>query len=628
MKKSKLLFTALFLFAVTLILFSPVREFEFLNYDDDLYVTENPYVREGISLKGLKWMWKTSVISNWHPLTLFSHMMDVQLFGINPGAHHLVNVAFHSTNALLLFILLVMMTGAFWRSFFVAALFAWHPLHVESVAWISERKDVLSAFFFFLMIMAYGKYVKSKDTVNRAPAFYLLSLFLFALGLMAKPMLVTAPFVLFLLDYWPLGRFSGKAVKPLVIEKMPFFLLTVFSCFMTLLSQQDALANAQRYPLFIRLVNAVISYFEYFQKTFWPHPLAFFYPYSIKIDWVNFAVSVSILTALSIFLLMRSKRNPWGITGWFWYLGMLVPVIGIVQVGQQAMGDRYTYLPQIGIFMVLAWGGHAFFEKYKIRRLCTGVLAAALLAACLVLSRGQIAYWKTSIILYSRALQLIPNNYIAHNNLGLTLASEGKFRETMTDFIRPVTSNPEYTKAYQTLGYDVEEIKNQEAAIQRYFKAIELNPKDADAYYNLGVLFAQRKKTIQAIFYYLEALRLNPEDSDAHNNVGNIFMRQNKLTEAIYHFSEAVRIHPDYDKVWYNLGEAYKGQGTFSKAIQHYQRAIVINPDYARAYSGMADVFTLQKKREDAVSWYRKALAIDPQLEEARKGLENETSGD
>ena len=381
------------------------------------------------------------------------------------------------------------------------------------------------------------------------------------------------------------------------------------------------MANAQRYPLFLRLVNAVISYFEYLRKTFWPQPLSFFYPYPTSIDWLYFALSIFMLTGFSVFFIARAKKNPYGIMGWFWYLGMLVPVIGIIQVGQQAMGDRYTYLPLIGVFMTVVWGGHAIFEKLKIPRVFAGILAASALAGCLLVSYGQIAYWRTSIILYSRALQLIPNNFIAHNNLGLTLASEGKFKESVTDFIRPVTDNPEYAKAYQTLGYDVEEIKNQEAAIQRYFKSINENPKDADAYYNLGVLFSQRNKIIQAIFYYLEALRLNPEDADAHNNVGNIFMRQNKLMEAIFHFSEAVRIHPDYDKVWYNLGEAYKGQNNYPEALRHYQKAIAINRDYARAYAGMAGVFALQRKREEAVSWYEKALAVDPQLDEAKKGL-------
>src|ERR1039458_8832321 len=445
--------------AITVALYWPVHRHDFINFDDRDYVTENPTVRAGITWPGVRWAFGGSHASNWHPLTWLSHMLDCQVFGLKPGAHHLVSLGFHIANTLLLFLALNQMTRAAWRSALVAALFAWHPLHVESVSWVAERKDVLSAFFFMLTLWAYGRYgtvqsLKSKvqsqeagagsqnaessptqhatrNTLH-APRYYVLSLLFFALGLMSKPMLVTLPFVLLLLDFWPLRRFGLKTLDfrlktllPLLFEKAPFFALASATGIVTLLAQQAAAQSLEQWPLGSRLANALTAYSAYLGNMVWPKNLSVFYPHVPVPAW-HVVLSALFLACLTILCLRQARSRPWLLVGWAWFGVMLLPVIGLVQVGWQARADRYTYLPLIGVFIMLVWGAVDLRPCSRTGRLVFRLGAVLVLGACLAATRFQLKYWQDSLALFRHALEVMPDNWLAHHNLGTALAGEGE----------------------------------------------------------------------------------------------------------------------------------------------------------------------------------------------------------
>ena len=447
------------LIGLTVTVFWPVWRFDFINFDDPIYVSENPQVLHGLTHESATWALTTGYASNWHPLTWMSLMLDVQLFGSKPAIHHSVNLFFHAANVLLLFLVLSRMTGTFWRSAFVAALFAVHPLHVESVAWIAERKDVLSGFFFLLTLLAYGRYAQGKpkvegqkaaqktysvDDVSRftfhisrlAP--YLLSLLFFALGLMSKPMLVTVPFVLLLLDYWPLQRLDLstknlrlKGLTGLIIEKIPFFALSAASCIVTMSVQTSAMVDPNALPLSARMANAVLACFDYLRQTFWPTHLAVFYPYPVDLPWGGAIGAGALLLFISGAVVVLMRRLPYAPVGWFWYLGMLVPVIGLVQVGSQARADRYTYLPLIGAFVVLAWlATKAIANRDRLRfPLASG--AVVIVAALAVTAHQQVQYWRSSEALFTHAGKVTDDNYSALGGLGIVELRRGNYAEAM-----------------------------------------------------------------------------------------------------------------------------------------------------------------------------------------------------
>jgi Flp pilus assembly protein TadD len=554
----------LLLALLTLLLYLPVWQHGYIVYDDNLYVTENRMVQRGLSWAGAKWAFTTLHASNWHPVTWLSHMLDWELFGANAGAHHLVNVLFHATNTVLLFLLLCRMTVSLWASALVAALFAWHPLHVESVAWIAERKDVLCAFFGMLALHGYVQYSRSGD--RRA---YFCSLFCFALGLMAKPMLVTLPFVLLLLDYWPLKR--ARSFLRLAVEKWPFFLLTVVSCVITIIAQrEEAMVDLERQPLSARVANAVVAYASYLAKTVWPSDLAIIYPLDRQIQPGHVALSAITLSVISLFAWRSRSSRPYLLIGWLWFLGMLVPVIGLVQVGRQAAADRYTYLPLIGVFIALALGATEAAARLRLNAAVRASLAAAILLACLGATWRQLAYWQDSRTLFAHAVAVTRENAVARLNLGVALEQAGQTNE----------------------------------ALAQYRASLRINPERAQAHNNVANLLAASGNKQEAVTHYREALRLNKKAPLAHLNLGTTLLEMGLFDEAMQHYAAAERLAPDDPRPPYLMGKASLQQKRSAEAVAHFRDALRLAP---------GDFRTL--------TWLARVLSSDPDAK-ARNGVE------
>jgi hypothetical protein len=543
--QGKIILICLGLLLLVVFTFLPVRNNVFIFYDDPGYVTGNTHVQAGLTWENIKWAMRSTVGGNWHPLTWLSHMLDCQWFGLNPRGHHLTSLLFHAVNTILVFLVLAGMTGARGRSFFVAAMFGLHPTHVESVAWVSERKDVLSTLFWLLTLLAYGHYVKRKerglnDAPGAGPGFtflrasgaihYWLALFFFVLGLMSKPMLVTLPFVLLLLDFWPLNRFPINGPMKLVAEKVPFFLLSVAVCIVTIPAQKAAagVRSMADFPLMIRLENVPVSYCRYLVKLFWPANLPFFYPYPDH--WPPVAVLGATLLLLGIFICawMTRHNHPYLLVGWCWFVGTLVPVIGLVQVGNQSMANRYTYVPFIGLFLALAWGVPALTQHWRHQFFVLVTLATAAILICIPVTRIQIGYWKDSEILFQYASSVIDNNWEAHARLGLVFSKEGRLNE----------------------------------AISQYREALRLKPNDADAHYDLANALYRKGLWDEAISQYREDLKLSPDDPEGHNNLGVVLFQKGNRNEAITQFQEALRLKPDYANAQKNLAAAMAAQKT------------------------------------------------------------------
>lgn len=562
----------LILITAVLLVYWQVGDHEFINYDDNAYITDNAQVQKGLTSKGIIWAFTTSHTGNWHPLTWISHMLDCELYGLNPEGHHLTNVLFHMANAILLFVVLRWMTGAIWRSGLVAALFALHPLHVESVAWVAERKDVLSTFFWMLTMLAYVHYVNRPGGKR-----YLLVLVTFALGLMAKPMLVTLPFVLLLLDYWPLNRFKPRAVtgsvenQPLgfwssgddklpilkaVMEKTPLFLMSLFSCVVTVMAQQGAgaISTLEIVPFKLRIANGLVSVVAYMGKMIWPQDLAVFYPHPVSdLQIWKPVVAGLFLLILSTVALLVAQRCRYVLVGWLWYLGTLVPVIGLVQVGEQAMADRYTYVPLIGLFIVVVWGFADLVKGWRSRRWVVSVSAAVMVLALMAGSWLQVAHWKNSVRLFKHALDVTTNNYVAHYTLGNALALQGNLTGSVSHYNKALQIHPNFAEAHNNLGNALALQENLTGAISHYNKALQINPDHAEAHRNLAVGLDRQGRHQEAIQHYAEVLRISPHDAQSHNNLGVALAEQGRLKEAVAHFTEALRIDPHFKEAQRNL---------------------------------------------------------------------------
>jgi len=573
-KHGKLL-TCLFLTLATMAVFWPVQDHTFVNLDDGRYIYENSHVRDGVTWKGVSWAFTTMYANFWHPLTWLSHMVDCDLYGLNAAGHHLTNLVLHIANTLLLFLVFHRMTHAVWKSAFVAALFALHPLHVESVAWASERKDVLSTFFWVLTMGAYVLYVE-RPGLKR----YLLVLLCFVLGLMAKPMLVTLPFALLLLDYWPLGRrpFKSSAhvyperskslhgfddqrkrVSYLLAEKVPLLVFAAASSIVAFLAQQQggAIKSFASFPIEVRVANALLSYVGYMGKMIWPRDLAVFYPHpgNTVIMW-QAALAVLLLLGLSLLTIRLAKEHPYLPVGWLWYLGTLVPVIGLVQVGDHAMADRYTYVPLIGLFIVMAWGLPDRLEKWSHRRVIQAALTAGFIVILMICSSVQVRHWKDSITLFRHTLRAAPNNPQAHTNLGVALAEQEKLDEAVWHYAEALRIEPNFLQARINLGGALAGQGKFDEAVAQYSEALRIKPDFADAHYNLGNALARHGRPLEAIAHYSEALRIKPDDWEVHNNLGIALAAQDRLPNAISHFQEALRINPDFLEARYNLAIA------------------------------------------------------------------------
>jgi tetratricopeptide (TPR) repeat protein len=653
--KHRALFLCLVLTVLTLAAFWQVQDHDFINFDDNEYITENHPVKAGLTFKGVTWAFTTFHAGNWHPLTWLSHMLDVQLFGLKAGWHHLMNLFFHMANTLLLFLVLHRMTKALWQSAFVAALFALHPLHVESVAWVAERKDVLSTFFWMLTMGAYVFYVE-KPGVKR----YLIALFFFALGLMAKPMLVTLPFVLLLLDYWPLKRlqhhesdpgihaealkssspvkqkrksqkqltvkekaqekkptafpYQWTLIRPLVWEKSPFVVLSVASSVITYVAQQKAgaMSSLQSFPLSARIGNALVSYCGYMGKMIWPENLAVLYPHPGMLPpWQ--ILGAALFLALSTFLILRIRgRVPYLTVGWLWYLGTLVPVIGIVQVGLQGMADRYTYIPLIGISITIAWGVPDLLKRWRYKKTALAVLSAAILSLLTMGTWKQVDYWQSSLTLFERTLEVTSNNYIMHNEIGNTLKAQGKWEEAISHYTKALHINPNYAYAHNNLGTALQEQGRLADAISHYSEALRINKSFAYAHNNMGTVLQEQGKLQEAAHHYIEAIRLRPDYEKPYINLGETFTAQGKYDEAMDYYSKALRINPTLIKIHYNMGTILLSQGKAEEAIIHFREAVRIKPDYVKAHNNLGSALLLIGKKEEAIAHFREALRYEP----------------
>ena len=596
------LMISLFLIFAIIITYGQVRNFDFVDFDDGEYITENSQVQKGLTIEGLIWAFTSFHAANWHPMTWFSHMLDCELYGLNPMGHHWTNIQLHMANTLLLFLILQMMTGAIWRSAFVAGLFALHPLHVESVAWVAERKDVLSTFFWLLTMLAYLRYVKKPVLIR-----YFMVLLFFVLGLMSKPMLVTLPFVLLLLDLWPLGRFrfehnrlsqsSGKTcfdfkgASRLIVEKIPFFILVVISCSLTFFAQKGggALVPLASLSLKPRIANALISYVSYVFKAIWPGNLAVYYPYPAD-TFPVWQICGAALLIVGVFIgaIYLLKEYSYIAVGLFWYFGTLIPVIGLVQVSDQAMADRYTYIPLTGLFIIVAWGVSDLLVKWHYQKIFLGVSAVIILSALTVCTFFQASHWRNTITLFKNAVKVTENNYKALNNLGAALIDKGKPDEALLYFAEALRINPQKTDARNNLANVLSAQGKLDEAVSHYKEAIRINPEHADAHYNLANVLSAQRKLDEAVLHYKEAIEINPEYAKAYYHLGNILINQKKVKEAMFHFAEAIRINPDYAEAYNKIGLILAWQGKYKKAKVFFLKAIQVRPNYMEARKNIA----------------------------------------
>jgi protein O-mannosyl-transferase len=619
---------------LTFAVFSPALSHAFLDYDDQQYVTENRHVQAGLNWPAVHWAFTTHYASNWHPVTWISHMLDCQLYGSNPAGHHLTSILFHVANTILLFLLLNRLTTALWRSLCVAGLFAWHPLHVESVAWVAERKDVLSAFFFLLTLWAYVRYVEesrkqkaesrkggeagsmgqgarsqadpslpafcsllpASRSLLPSPFFFLLSLFFFSLGLMSKPMLVTLPFVLLLLDFWPLQRFQIKnqksKIKNLLLEKLPFLALALVSCIVTFTAQRQAysIVSAAGLPFTQRLAHVLVAYVHYLGAMFMPRHLAVYYPYPPPAAWPA-PVGAAILLALISFYAFRfAWRRPYFCVGWLWFLGMLVPVIGLVQVGDQAWADRYTYLPSIGLFIALVWGlaesSSSLTPRSSLRTPHWWALALVVGAVLLIATSVQLRCWKNIRTLFEHAVQVTQHNARAITLLGSLLAAEGKLDEAKAMYTQALGYKPYDPEAHFFMGVALAQQGKLDQAVAEYTQALWFKPLEAKTRLFLGVALAKQNKYDEAASQYQAVLALNPESASAHNNLARVLHTLGRIDEASVHYSAALRIDPNLTQAQNNLGVLLLETGHPSEGAAHLRVAVRLNPaDFESQYN-------------------------------------------
>ena len=560
---SRAILVALVLTAVVIAAYGRVSGHPFINFDDDRYVYQNPHVTRGLTAEGIAWAFTTFHAGNWHPLTWLSHMLDIELFGLSAGRHHITNVVLHVVNTLLLFFVLFRMTGGLWRSALVAGLFALHPLHVESVAWIAERKDLLSSLFFLLTLLAYGRYVKTKRMGD-----YLLTAAALALGLMAKPMLVTTPFVLLLLDYWPLERLGSRRPGPsggakfwtelgqLAREKALLFVLAGMSAIVTFVAQQSSgsVARLEVIPLGSRVANSLAAYFSYLQKMVWPRGLAVMYPYGTAgATGLEAMLGLLLIAGGSAMAVWQAPKRRHLVTGWFWYLGMLVPVIGLVQVGSQSMADRYTYLPLIGPFIIVAWELGRIAERGLNYRRVVAAAGAAALVALGICTYATVGTWDSSITLYEHALQVAPENPKVLLNLGSELAGRGRLAEAIQYYQGSLRLLPDDPRGHAALGLALVQTGENEKAAQHLQRAISLDPGQVKARCGAGIILLRQGKTSEAAEMFVEAVRLDPDDAEARNGLGSALLMERNFTAAIEQFRAAIYLRPGFAAAEQNL---------------------------------------------------------------------------
>ena len=633
-----------------LVVYWKVQYHEFVNYDDGRYITENKHIKD-FSKENFIWAFTQSHSANWHPVTWLSHMLDIQLYGLNPRGHHLTSLALHIANSLLLFLVFARMTGSIWRSCFVASLFAFHPINIESVAWASERKSVLSTFFWLLTTWTYINYVQKRNLAR-----YSMVVLFFALGLMSKPMLVTLPFVFLLLDYWPLKRFeitnlkrifSGgtqsqiknkKKLLNLIFEKIPLLLLVVGSCIVTIFAQKSwgAVVSIDIVPLATRISNALVSYLEYLGKMVWPKGFSVFYPYPVDASymWKGLA-SGFVITAISIAILRLIKKAPYLFVGWFWYLGTLIPVIGLVQVGQQAMADRYAYVPLIGIFIIIAWGLPNLLQNFSFRNKLLSILTGIFFSVLITLTSVQLQYWKNSVKLFEHAIEVTHKKYPSfvgiYNNLGVVLNEQMKFEEARSHFKNAVKLQPAYSEAHNNLGNSLSGLSRFREANIHYKEALRLNPDYPEAHTNFAnslesisknaSMLTHKKNVDLAIFHYKKAIQLKPEFPEAHFNLGVTFDKWGYSGQGIRHLNESIKLKPDFMQAHLALGNILIQKKDFKMAAYHYKTSIKLDPNSAAAHNGLGSVLGGQGILDQAIVHFNTAIKINPDYVKAHQNL-------
>lgn len=651
----------------TLTAFWQVRHHEFVTFDDDLYIYDNSYVKAGLTRQGLVWAFTKAHAYNWHPLTWLSHMLDCELYGLDAGGHHFTNVLFHIANAVLLFLFLNRLTGRLWSSAFVAAAFALHPLHVESVAWASERKDVLSTLFWILTMWAYVRYAE-RPSVGR----YLLVVLGLGLGLMAKQMLVTLPFVFLLLDYWPLGRlrFKGqsysncpRSVVPVsvgrcILEKVPLLVLSAAAAAIVYLVQERTglVKSVMRYPLIFRIGNALVTYVAYIGRMFWPGRLAIFYPH-LRGDLPFWYVvgALLLLVVITVLVLWKLRQRPYLALGWLWYVGTLVPVIGLVQVGLQASADRYTYVPLIGLFIIIAWGVPEILDRLHYRKTILSLSSAVLLLVLGVTTQRQVGHWRDNTTLYEHAVEVVENNWWAYDALGRAFAKQDKLEDAVKHFTKAIEIRPDYlqarcnlgsalvqqdkineaighfTKVLQTrrdfvgahsnLGYALLQQGRLAEAAAHFMEALQIKPDFVVAHQGMAQVLLQQGRGEEALSHYRRALRAEPLNPDIYDGLGTALAKQGKRNEAIIYFTKTLQLQPDHPKAHLNLGAALAEQGRLDEAMVHFTEALRINPRSSKAHKNIGITFFNQGKFEEAVAHFRVVVQIEPDLPGGHKNL-------
>jgi tetratricopeptide (TPR) repeat protein len=645
----------LLLFGLVLWVFLPVIHGAFIERNDSGFVTGNTHIN--LTPANVAWAFCHSFDANWLPLTLWSFMLDHQLYGLKPWGYHLTNVLLHAVNTVLLFLVLRRMTGlrpeksigaktpqagATWRSLMVAALFGLHPLRVESVAWISERKDVLSVQFWMLTLWAYTRFAQGRSRAgcrvpgagdsslalgSRPSTFdYYLALAFFALGLMSKPMMVTLPCVLLVLDYWPLGRWQQKNRRGLLVEKAPFFLLSAIVSVVTYSTQKNAdmmsnVLTGLSLSFSARLENALVSYGRYLGKLFWPVDLCVLYPYPDHWPMQKILFAGLLVLGLSVLVFVMRRQRPYLLTGWLWYLGTLVPVLGLVPVGAQAMADRYSYIPSVGILIVLVWGTCQMTRGWHYQSIGLGAVGGMLVLICIVLTRHQLGYWKDDVSVWERAIAVTENNYDAHNMLGRAWYAQGRMDDAIREIQEVVRLNPDFAEPYCNLGRAYVAKRREDEAIACYQKALEVRPDYVAAHNSLGSLLLQKGQVGQVMVHCQKALELEPDNVTAHNNLGFAFSLMGRLDEAAAQLQKVVEIQPDNEMAQNNLGSVLLRMGRVDEAIHHFRSALKLQPDSAETHNNLAGAFLSQKQMNEAIREFQEAARLQPDGPEIHRNL-------
>ncbi|MBX7222415.1 MAG: tetratricopeptide repeat protein [Blastocatellia bacterium] len=603
---------------LVLLVYGQTTSFDFVNFDDPIYIYRNPNLKSGLSWTTLKWALTTFYFSNWHPLTWVSYLSDVSLFGFNPHAFHAVNVGLHLGNTLLVFLTVNRYTKTFWPSWWTAVFFAVHPLHVESVAWISERKDLLAGCFWLLTMLAYERYARTSLW-----RFYGLTLLCLTLGLMAKPMLVTLPCVLLLLDHWPLNRTNPASTETpsplslpvvrLALEKVPFFTLAAVSGWLTFLAQQrgETVHSLKTIPLSARLANVSTAYLEYLSKTLAPARLTFFYPFTEQIPGWKIVAASFVIGGISILVARTWKTRPFQAVGWFWFLGTLVPVIGLVQVGDQALADRYTYLPHLGLFIAIIWTATGFISERQ--HLKVPLTAGATLGAALFLwlAWEQAQTWRDNVALYQHAIAINPTNAVAHFNLGVHFAESGAIEQAIVQYQAAIGVNPRYADASTNLGELLLQQGRAGEALTQLSWAVQLQPS-AQRYFNLGTAFQKTGRLREASACYREALAYDPNFIQAHTNWGILLAEQGNIAAALEHFQTVIARQPDSAEAHHNLGFALENQNRWQEALPAYQKAVALEPNSDELHFKLGNALEKMGNRAEALQHFERVARLNP----------------